>query len=244
MFKRLLAATATLVCLSTLAACGNERDGKAVDPGASDTTSDTGSDTESEPTDEFPSEASPAATCEYFEDGSPAKEVNLPPNEATVAGQVEVTFETSLGDIAATLDADATPCTVNSFISLAEQGYFEDTPCHRLTTSGIYVLQCGDPTGTGMGGPGYRIEDEVDGDEKYVAGTLAMAKTPDPDSGGSQFFLVYDDSLTLPPDYTVFGTISAAGVEILRGLAAQGTDSGAPDGPPSDPVDITAVTIG
>ena len=178
MLKRLLPATAALLALSTLAACGNEADNdEAVD-------SSTGAST---PADSPTQEESAAAgtTCDYPEDGSPAaKPVEPPPAEATATGTLDGTISTNAGDIAIKLDADRTPCTVNSFTSLAEQGYFDDTQCHRVTTQGIYVLQCGDPSATGMGGPGYTIPDEVDGSEKYGPGVLAMANTGDPDTGG------------------------------------------------------------
>lgn len=233
MLKRLLATTATLACLSLLASCGNESDGTATDSSSSDGTSETeGSSTE---------ESAESVACEYVEGGEAAKEVEPPPSEATGAGEVPVTFGTTLGDISATLDADATPCTVNSFRSLAEQGYFDDTTCHRLTTEGIFVLQCGDPTGTGMGGPGYSYADELTGQETYAAGTLAMANAG-PNTNGSQFFMVYDET-PLPPQYTVFGTVSEEGVELLSEMAAQGTETGTADGPPAEPVDITGVTI-
>src|SRR5690606_21777336 len=111
-----------------------------------------------------------------------------PPAEPTASGTVPATIRTSAGDLAVSLDADAAPCTVNSFLSLAQQGYFDETPCHRLTTSGIFVLQCGDPTGTGTGGPGYEFPDELTGSETYPAGTLAMANAG-PDTNGSQFFV-------------------------------------------------------
>ena len=152
-----------------------------------------------------------------------------------------MTISTSAGDVGATLDAEAAPCTVNSFLSLADQGYFDETPCHRLTTAGIYVLQCGDPTGVGGGGPGYRFPDELSGDESYNGGTLAMANGG-PDTNGSQFFMVYDDT-QLPPDYTVFGSIDEAGLEVLRDVAARGTANGAPDGPPAEQVQIESVTV-
>lgn len=113
---------------------------------------------------------------------------------------------TTCGDIDLALKADAAPHTVNSFDFLAGKGYFDHTKCHRLTTEGIYVLQCGDPTAQGNGGPGYNIPDENLKDKSlkdnvYPAGTVAMANTGQPDSGGSQFFLVYQDS-QLPPSYT------------------------------------------
>lgn len=241
MLKRLLPATAALLALSLLAACGNEADNdEAVDPatGAS-------SQTES-PTEGSDDEAAAGGTsCDYPEDGSePAKAVEPPPDEAGASGTLTGTITTSVGEMGIELDADRTPCTVNNFLSLAEQGYFDDTQCHRLTTQGIYVLQCGDPTASGMGGPGYTIPDEVDGSEKYGPGVLAMAKTQYPDSGGSQFFMVYDDSPSLPPQYTVFGTIDEAGVALLEEIAAQGTADGGPDGAPKEEVTISGVTVG
>jgi peptidyl-prolyl cis-trans isomerase B (cyclophilin B) len=155
---------------------------------------------------------------------------------------VTATVTTSLGDLTFTLDADRTPCTVNSFVSLAEQGYFDGTKCHRLTTQGIYVLQCGDPTGTGMGGPGYSFDDELTGKETYGPGTLAMANAG-PNTNGSQFFIVYGNS-PLPPAYTVFGKVDADGLKVVKDIAAKGTDTGSPDGAPKDEVDITSVTVG
>lgn len=221
MRTRPLAVLATLAAVSLLASCGE---------------------------DEEPTTASDAASgpsCTYVEDGQPAaKEVDLPPNPATVSGTVEGLIATSIGDIGVSLDADASPCTVNSFVSLAEQGYFDGTSCHRLTTeqAGIQVLQCGDPTASGMGGPGYTIEDEVTPDTTYPAGTLAMAKTAAPDSGGSQFFIVYGDT-PLPPEYTVFGTVDDAGLKAVQDAAKKGTTSGAPDGEPKVAVELESVTI-
>jgi peptidyl-prolyl cis-trans isomerase B (cyclophilin B) len=181
--------------------------------------------------------------CQYPSDGSPAaREVEPPPEQPTTNGEVAATIATSAGDVGVTLDAEAAPCTVNSFVSLAEQGYFDDTGCHRLTTAGIFVLQCGDPTGVGGGGPGYNIPDELTGDEEYDGGTLAMANAGSPDSGGSQFFLVYDDT-QLPPDYTVFGEIDQSGVDVVRQIAANGTATGTPDGPPATEVRIESVTV-
>lgn len=182
-----------------------------------------------------------AETCSYPADSQPgAKEVDAPEEKPQAKGTVDATVATSAGDLAVTLDADRTPCTVNSFLSLAAQKYFDDTECHRLTTEGIFVLQCGDPTGTGSGGPGYSFADELDGSETYPAGTLAMANSG-PDTNGSQFFVVYDDS-SLPPDYTVFGQLDEASTKTVAVLADKGTDSGAGDGAPKEKVTITEVT--
>lgn len=185
--------------------------------------------------------AAAAGTCSYPADSqSGAKEVDAPEEKPQAKGSVDATVATSAGDLAVTLDADRAPCTVNSFLSLAAQKYFDDTECHRLTTEGIFVLQCGDPTGTGSGGPGYSFADELDGSETYPAGTLAMANSG-PDTNGSQFFVVYDDS-SLPPDYTVFGQLDETSTKTVADLAAKGTDSGAGDGAPKEKVTITEVT--
>ncbi|MCW0212846.1 MAG: peptidylprolyl isomerase [Pseudonocardia sp.] len=195
-------------------------------------------------------------TCQYPSDGSPAKP-NTPPQTDGVSnvGTADVALATTAGPITLTLDRAKAPCTVNSFLSLAGQGYFDDTQCHRLTTGeGLKVLQCGDPTAQGTGGPGYTITDEPptglapaaagQGTVTYPRGTLAMAKTSAPNSGGSQFFLVYADS-TLPPDYTVFGTIDDAGLATIDKVAAGGTDNsnGQGDGKPVTPVTIQTAKV-
>jgi peptidyl-prolyl cis-trans isomerase B (cyclophilin B) len=137
------------------------------------------------------------------------------------------------------LDPAAAPCTVQSFVTLAEAAYFDGTTCHRLTTSEtLSVLQCGDPTGTGSGGPGYEFDDETTPDLTYPRGTVAMANAG-PGTNGSQFFLVYGDS-QLPPDYTVFGTVTA-GLEVLDEIAAGGVAGGGTDGAPATPVSIATV---
>lgn len=180
--------------------------------------------------------------CAYMPGGTAARDVAAPGTEPTAVGTIAATLQTSAGDIPLTLDAERTPCTVGSFVSLTEQSYYDDTVCHRLTTSGIYVLQCGDPSGTGRGGPGYSYDDELDGTETYPAGTVAMANAG-PGTNGSQFFLVYEDS-QLPPAYTVFGQMDEAGLAVVQQIAAAGTETGAGDGPPATPVTITGVTIG
>ncbi|MCF3135327.1 peptidylprolyl isomerase [Streptomyces olivochromogenes] len=154
---------------------------------------------------------------------------------------------TTCGDIGVDLKAAAAPHTANSFNFLAGKGYFDHTKCHRLTTNGIYVLQCGDPTGTGSGGPGYTIPDENLKDSSlkgnvYPAGTVAMANTGQKHTGGSQFFLVYQDS-QLPPTYTPFGTVDAAGMKVLKKIAAAGENTGAGDGAPNATVVINKATV-
>lgn len=156
-------------------------------------------------------------------------------------------LSTTCGDIPLNLDAADAPHTVNSFKFLADKGFFDHTKCHRLTTSGIYVLQCGDPTGQGSGGPGYTIPDEnlkakSIAKGTYPAGTVAMANTGSKHTGGSQFFLVYKDS-TLPAQYTPFGTISSAGMKVLLKIAAAGESTGAGDGAPNATVVINKATV-
>ena len=127
--------------------------------------------------------------------------------------------------------------------ALAAKGYFNNTTCHRLTTSALYVLQCGDPTGTGTGGPGYTIPDEnlpTDYPHTYTAGTVAMANSG-PNTGGSQFFIVYKDS-PLAPSYTPWGTVTS-GMDTVEKIAAAGVKGGTGDGPPAVPVVIKSTTV-
>jgi peptidyl-prolyl cis-trans isomerase B (cyclophilin B) len=188
----------------------------------------------------------PAPSCTYTPDpaGGAAVPVELPPEQPDVSGAVPVSMSTTLGEFRLTLDANQTPCTTTSFVSLARQGYFDGTTCHRMTTEGIHVLQCGDPTASGSGGPGYSFDDELTGSEVYEAGTLAMANAG-PNTNGSQFFIVYGDT-PLDPDYTVFGNIDDVAVKAIAKLAKKGTDNsfGLGDGAPAEPVDITSVTVG
>ena len=197
--------------------------------------------------------------CTYTPGGPTSKKVDLPPGDPEKDAPEEVTIATDQGDIKVSLDADKAPCTVNSFLSLAKQGFFDDTKCQRLVVGGrvgLNVLQCGDPSGSGQGGPGYLFADElIDNDPRtqpclgqtdpqsgreyciYPAGTVAMANGG-ADTNGSQFFLVYQDS-PLPAAYTVFGRMSAAGVKVVRTVAAGGTVPGTEQ--PKIPVTITSV---
>ncbi len=181
--------------------------------------------------------------CSYEPDGAPVRPVQ-PPGEADLAtsGAYEVELATSVGRVAFTADAASVPCALTSLRSLARQGYYDSSPCHRLTTAGIRVLQCGDPSGTGSGGPGYRYADEALAGATYGAGTVALANSG-PGTNGSQFFLVYEDS-ELPPDYTPVGRITE-GLEVLRRVAAAGSDdsNGPGDGRPRTTVLLQRVTV-
>lgn len=205
-----------------------------------------------------------AHTCDYQrtpDQPAPAgKDVGLPPNPnpKPTTGTVEVNLETSQGPIPLTLQRSKAPCTVQSFVHLARKNFFDDTPCHRLTAAkGLKVLQCGDPTGKGSGGPGYTIPDEnpthlkkapgaagAQGAQIYPRGTVAMANTGRPHSGGSQFFLVYQDSY-LPPSYAIFGTVSARGLATLDKVAKGGVKpvNGLQDGKPKLTVTIQQAEV-
>ncbi|GAA3824328.1 peptidylprolyl isomerase [Nocardioides panacisoli] len=232
-FARPLLAAPVLVLALGLAACGSDDSGSASDDAGSSTPPSSASSSSS-----APASTDAAGACTYTPDGTQAQ-VTPPPADPSVTGDVKVTMDTSVGEFHATLDAGKTPCTVSSFVSLADQGYFDGTTCHRMTTSGIYVLQCGDPTGTGTGGPGYSFADELSGKETYGPGTLAMANAG-PNTNGSQFFIVYGDS-PLPPQYTVFGTVDDATVSLIEDVAKDGTTP-PQDGAPNTPVDIKTVT--
>ncbi|WP_439956260.1 peptidylprolyl isomerase [Nocardia mikamii] len=159
--------------------------------------------------------------------------VTIDPNAGYTA-----TLETNCGTITVALDSARATHTVNSFAFLAGEQYFDHTRCHRLTTEGIFVLQCGDPTGTGTGGPGYRFGDENLAGATYPAGTVAMANSG-PNTNGSQFFLVYSDS-KLPPHYTPFGRITG-GMDVLQNIAAGGVKDGSGDGAPATDIVLDSV---
>jgi peptidyl-prolyl cis-trans isomerase B (cyclophilin B) len=153
-------------------------------------------------------------------------------NAAQAAQPYIVVFYTTQGVITVRMLTAKAPCTTFSFRFLASQGYYNQTHCHRLTVQGIFVLQCGDPTGTGSGGPGYAFNDENLTGATYPAGTVAMANAG-PNTNGSQFFFTWKNT-TLAPDYTPFGTV-IGGMNVLQKIAAAGDDqqNGPGDGYPN-----------
>ncbi len=175
------------------------------------------------------------------------KQFTAVPNKATAAGKTfEAKVTTNCGVITMQLDGTKAPQTVASFLALAKDGYWSPSPCHRLTTEGIFVLQCGDPTGTGSGGPGYTygIENAPPSGD-YPPGTLAMARTSDPNSNGGQFFVVYKDT-KLPTEgggYTIFGKVTS-GLDLVNKIAAAGslpTASGSTA--PVAPISIVSIAV-
>jgi peptidyl-prolyl cis-trans isomerase B (cyclophilin B) len=173
------------------------------------------------------------------QDGAP-KGVGTPAGKPAYTDIVQTTMKTNQGDVEVQLYGGKAPCTVNSFTYLAQKNFFDKTSCHRLTSGGLNVLQCGDPTAKGTGGPGYQFANENTEGAMYTEGTLAMAHSSLPDSNGSQFFMVYKDS-QLPPDYTVFGKITK-GLDVLKKIADAGSDPKG-DGKPKKKVEIQDVTI-
>ncbi|MFC4857425.1 peptidylprolyl isomerase [Actinophytocola glycyrrhizae] len=214
------------------------------------------------PTDTPPAENTTDGACGYKEapDEQSEKNPGLPedPAETPSTGTVEVLLKTNQGDIPLTLDRAKAPCTVQSIEHLVEKDFYDGITCHRLTSSeGLKVLQCGDPLGTGGGGPGYSIPDELPTDLEqgpagpdgspsviYPRGALAMANAG-PNTGGSQFFLVYGDS-TLAANYTVFGSVDPAGLATIDKVAAGGITpgpNGEQDGTPKLPVTIETAAV-
>jgi peptidyl-prolyl cis-trans isomerase B (cyclophilin B) len=203
--------------------------------------------------------AEPAHHCTYTKATPVSKNVGLPSTTPDYTAGYQATIKTNLGPITVSLLNSKATCTVNSFIHLAETGFFNNTQCHRLLTSGIYVLQCGDAyakstaklncstTSTvGTGTPGYNFASENLTNAKYPAGTVAMANGGTATSNGSQFFIVYKDSSSgLGTSYTPFATVSS-GLDIVQNVAKDGTSCTYPQaggGVPKERVIIDSVTI-
>jgi peptidyl-prolyl cis-trans isomerase B (cyclophilin B) len=189
------------------------------------------------------------------------KNVGEPPTTGVpTTGTQSLAITTSQGVITGSMSVSEAQCTAASFTYLASKHFFDNTICHRLTTAGLFILQCGDPTGTGKGGPTYTIPDEnvpqatdqgatgasVPTTTVYPVGTLAVANDGAPNTGSSQFFVVYKAS-TLPLTYSVFGTIDAAGMAVVNKIAAGGVGTGgasSSDGPPKLKTTITSFIVG
>jgi peptidyl-prolyl cis-trans isomerase B (cyclophilin B) len=200
----------------------------------------------------------PGANCQYPATAEPASKPVKPPRTGkvpTTPAQISASMSTNQGNIGLQLDNAKSPCAVNNFASLAQQGFYDKTTCHRLTTAKQFgALQCGDPSGTGRGGPGYRFPSEYPTNQyrlsdpilkspemMYPRGTLATANDG-PGTNGSQFFLFYADSV-LPAIYTVFGQVDDTGLATLDKIAAAGVAGGGEDGKPATTVTITSIRL-
>lgn len=206
-------------------------------------------------TDSPPANASGLAAGQKLADGctkppplqTAPKKFTQVPDQATAAGKTFVaTVKTNCGEIDFELDGAKAPQTVASFMSLAKAGYWAPSPCHRVTSEGIFVLQCGDPTGSGQGDPGYTFGIEnAPKNGVYPEGSLAMARTQDPNSNGGQFFVNYQQS-KLPTDgggYTIFGKVTK-GLDIVKKIAAnKATGENPNDGTPVSPISILSVGV-
>ncbi len=203
--------------------------------------------------------AEPAHHCSYTSATPVAKKVSVPPATPDYTDSYQATINTNQGKITFNLLNNKATCTVSSFVHLAEAGYFNNTQCHRLLTSGIYVLQCGDPYATatakldcsttskiGSGTPGYDFASENLTGAKYPAGTVAMANEGSASTNGSQFFIVYKDSTSgLTASFTPFATVSS-GLGIVQNVAKGGYScqyAQAGGGVPKKKVIIDSVTI-
>lgn len=210
--------------------------------------------------DADPSSTAPAAACTYADAETTVKAVTKPDNtNPLTTGTVDATITLGQGALPVTLDRSFAPCAVNAFISLAAQGFYNDTTCHRLTTADNFkILQCGDPSGTGRGGPGfsYPVEAAPPADptaatpaNEYPVGTLAMASTSSAAgaTNGSQFLIVYGESDLTAGGLTKIGTVGADGLAIVDQIAAKGVapaaSPGAPADVPAEKVDVTSVTV-
>jgi peptidyl-prolyl cis-trans isomerase B (cyclophilin B) len=211
------------------------------------------------PTAGSPSAAPPGTvactwTPEDASAGGQIKDVGTPGPNAPNTGKATMTISTNLGDITATVDKTKAPCTAAAFEYLSSKKFWDNTKCHRMTTEGIKVLQCGDPSATGKGyretdgsgGPSFRYAEEnlpTSANPAYPRGTIAMAKTQAPGSTGSQFFIVYGDT-QLDPSYTVLGTVDK-GMDIVDKVAKGGVDdkNGPGDGHPKIEVNIKTLTM-
>ena len=190
--------------------------------------------------------------CTYSPDksGNPnLKDVGTPPTpEATpTRGTATLLMSTNQGDLTLTLDRTKAPCAAASFAFLASKKFFDGSPCHREVNEPTFgVLQCGDPTGSGSGGPTYKFGQEIPKGTTYPRGTIAMANTGQPNSTGSQFFLCFTDT-QLSADYTPVGTVDEAGLAVLDKVAAAGNDGSfaaqAGGGAPKLPVTINTMTV-
>jgi peptidyl-prolyl cis-trans isomerase B (cyclophilin B) len=231
--------------------------GNQASASASSSTSATSGPVSGPPLPAFKATADLGANCQYPPSPEPAaKQVELPRQGRvpTDPAQVSVSMVTNQGHVGLLLANNESPCTVNSFASLAQKKFFDGTKCHRLTVGdSSSILQCGDPSADGTGGPGYQFANEYPTDQYpagdpalkqpvvYPRGTLAMANSG-LNTNGSQFFLVYKDTL-LPPEYTIFGKIQQDGLDTLDKIAKGGVAGGGADGPPATEVTITSIQV-
>jgi peptidyl-prolyl cis-trans isomerase B (cyclophilin B) len=193
-------------------------------------------------------------SCVYTQDtganSTVVKGATMPPSAPTVSTKpATMTINTDYGTMVATLDPAKAPCTVHALLHLAQTKYFDNTACHRETAgpeAAFSVLQCGDPTGSGQGSPGFTYKNENTSGVNYNRGVIAMANAG-PDTNGSQFFINYanpseEGAQALAGNYTVFGEITQ-GLDILDKITSPGVAEGGNDGAPATHPKITSITV-
>jgi peptidyl-prolyl cis-trans isomerase B (cyclophilin B) len=212
--------------------------------------------------DKKPATTAAPSGCQWIPDDASQnpnlKDVGKPPTDVPKSGKQTLTLNTTQGVIEIEMNVGAAPCTSASMAYLASQKFFDGSKCHREVTEGFKILQCGDPTATGQGGPAYKMAEEnlpTGQNPAYQRGVVAMAKTQQPSSTGSQFFLVDADiplsdgqsTGGLTADYTILGTITK-GLDVLDKVIKAGAigEDGKPagDGKPKLEVKITSATVG
>jgi cyclophilin family peptidyl-prolyl cis-trans isomerase len=220
---------AAVAIVLALAACGN-------DAASNDTASNNTSATAA---------GSVPAGCPQPDGSSPKRTTftKVPPRCIDTTSTYVATITTDHGTLHVALDQQLAPQTVNSVVYLARFHYFDGTPCHRAIPG--FVVQCGDPTGTGTGGPGYETPVEIGGFTSYAIGDVAMAKVSGGTTNGSQFFIISGkDGAALPPEYSLFGKVDPADLPVVATLDALGNpDPSAGGVPPLKPITTTSVTI-
>lgn len=227
-----------LLCLLALAAgCGGDDDGGgsgSADGGGAASEQDGGGAAAEE------SGGGQSGGCEEVQAPEPKPDggAERPSGDLEAGTSYDVTFETNCGAFTIRLDQEAAPQTTASFVSLARSGFFDETIFHRVVPG--FVIQGGDPTGTGTGGPGYSTRDAPPTDAQYTRGVVAMAKTgaEPPGTSGSQFYVVTGPDAGLPPDYAIIGKVTE-GLDVTARIDALGVG----DGPPSQPVVVEQATV-
>ena len=222
--------------LLILPACSSDSPGETTT--AETTTAEATANSSGVVTDATTGSSAAASACPAADGSSPktTKFAAEPPSCIDAAKTYTATMITNKGTMVFALDPVRAPITVNSFVFLARHHYFDGIGFHRVVPG--FVLQGGDPLGTGQGGPGYEFKDELPKAGEYKFGSLAMANAG-PNTNGSQFFIISGaQGEQLPPDYSLFGQLTS-GNDVVKAIDALGTG----DGPPAEPVIITSLAI-
>lgn len=189
--------------------------------------------------------AAASGKCDYVASAQSQGGPGVPKDTTpATSGKIKLKVTTDQGDMQFTLDRALAPCAVNSWDHLVTTNFYNNSPCHRLTTSQLKVLQCGDPTGTGTGGPGYSYDEEPPAKSNpYPKGSIAMANSGSKGTTGSQFFICYDScNGALGTDYSLVGSVTS-GLDVVQKVADAGSDNsnGDGDGKPKLPITITSI---